>query len=149
MRWAVAFSLSIVLSACGLNRPPGTLQSLEDWSGSATLSENGSIVTATYDDWPMGDVPLAYACTEEPESVFAGEGQSIVLGSDPRCVPFSSSLDGSRLTLSIDRAAMPQAFEGLEVWSYVLAMATREGDWSVVAILPADLPDPLAPQGTP
>jgi len=127
--------LGLTLVGCAAPRPPGTLADLDRWDSSTTYSENGSALTATYEGWPMRDAPLAFVCTKTPEKVFEGNG--IILGGDPTCSALSSHVDNDTLTVSLDRATLPEALSGLDTWVTVLAMATDQGTWSISTTMPA------------
>jgi hypothetical protein len=134
--WFAAVAVMMVATAaCSAPRPAGTLADLDRWDSSTTYSENGQIVTATYDGWPMRDAPVAFVCTKTPEKVFDGSG--VVLGADPACAGLTSHVDGDTLTVSLDRATLPQAFSALDTWITVLAMATDQGTWSISMTMPA------------
>ena len=144
---AVMAVFAIVSGACGSSRPAGTLNDLYRWQASSTLAEDGAILSATYEDWPMRDAPFAYACTEAPANVFGGDPPVLLVSGDLRCAPFNVSLDGSRLTISIDRTRVPEAFKTLPWWTSVLAFQNEEGAWSQTGVIPASL-DGFTPGGS-
>jgi len=127
--------VALILVACSSPRPPGTLADLDAWNASTNYSENGTALTATYAGWPMRDAPLAFVCTKTPEKVFEGDG--IILGGDPSCAGLTTHVDGETLTVSMDRATLPQAFSALDTWVTVLAMKTDQGTWSISTTMPA------------
>jgi hypothetical protein len=142
--WIGAALIALIVVACSSSppRPPGTFADLVQWDGSSTYSEEGDLLVATYDDWPMRGVPFAYACIKPPKAVFGADPQGIVLGDDPNCAGVASHFDGgSTLTVSIDRAALPEQFAGLDAWPLVLAMTTQEGNWSISKPVPASFDD--------
>jgi hypothetical protein len=71
--------------------------------------------------------------------VFGADPEGLVLGDDPNCAGVASHFHGDALTVSIDRAALPEQFGGLDTWTLVLAMATQEGNWSISKPMPASL----------
>jgi len=136
-----AASIALIVVACSSNspRPSGTFADLVQWDASSTYSEDGDLLVATYDDWPMREAPMAYACVSPPKTVFGADPQGLVLGNDPNCAGVASHFHGGALTVSIDRAALPEQFGGLDTWTLVLAMATQEGNWSISKPMPASL----------
>jgi hypothetical protein len=98
----------------------------------------------------MHQAPFAVACTAAPKEVFGGEPPRFLPADEPGCAPFQGiAIEGDKLKISIDRSTLPPEFDGLETWSVVLGLATNEGTWSTVTVMPADLPDPIAPRATP
>ncbi|HEX5823131.1 MAG TPA: hypothetical protein VFY18_01610 [Candidatus Limnocylindrales bacterium] len=126
---------------------PGTpvpaLATLGGWAASSTIAEAGTMLTATYESWPLAQPPHAYACPHKPDAIF-DEGRSrILLETDPRCVTFAAAVTDRRLQISIDRAKLPHGFDGLEAWTVVMAVIADEGTWSLVTTLPAVFPKPV------
>ena len=134
----------IVLVGCGVAPAPAEeMAALDKWSGSATYSENGTVITATYADWPLPIAPDVFACAKPPTEVYGpGPENRLLLPDDPSCVRFQTALGGRTLRTSLDRATLPAAFTGRDSWSVVLAKATPVGHWTITKTLPADFPGP-------
>jgi hypothetical protein len=135
-------SLTLMIAACGLGAPgfpdPSVLNA---WSASATLDEQGTTVTATYEDWPIFLPPWAFVCTTDPGEVFGEGDQRYLLDTNPSCEVAAVSLEnGRRLRLSIDRSLLPSSFDGLESWHLVIAIAVDDWNWSLKTVIPASIP---------
>lgn len=138
---ALRVSSALLLAGCGLMPvAPGTpvpaLQTLGGWAGSATLAEDGTVMTATYADWPLAQPPHVYACSSQPDAVFEAGTSRILPATDPRCVAFGTAVADGRLRISLDRATLPPTFDGLPAWTVVMAVAVDEGTWSFMSTLP-------------
>jgi hypothetical protein len=145
---ALRVSSALLLAGCGLMPvAPGTpvpaLQTLGGWAGSASLAEEGTVLTATYADWPLAQPPHVYACSGRPDAVFEPGTARILPETDPRCVAFGTAVADGRLRISLDRATLPPTFDGLAAWTVVMAVAADEGTWSFMTTLPAVFPKPV------
>ena len=139
---------AFVFAGCGLipEARTGTIADLHEWSPTAQLSEDGTVLIATYEGWPMAETPLVYACAEEPANVFGGDPVHFLPADEPGCAPYDVVVDGDTLRISIDRASLPEALTNLESWSLVMGLERPEGRWSMVSPAIVVFPDLLKPR---
>jgi hypothetical protein len=142
MRALALLASAVLLVGCGiLPRPSDPLGALDAWPPSATIAEDGTVITATYEDWPLDGGPRAFACSRAPARVFgAPPGRELVIATDPACVAFDVHQDGHQLRLRLDRAGLPAAFDGLETWTVILAVEFNEATWEASTTLPVVFP---------
>jgi hypothetical protein len=133
---------SILIAGCGvLPQPSDPLEALGAWPMSATFGEEGTVVTATYADWPLEGEPHAFACTTPPSRVFGDPpAHELLVATDPSCIPFDVRQNGRSLQLRIDRATLPSGFEGAQSLNVILALEFNDGTWSASTFLPLAFP---------
>ena len=142
---------SLLIAGCGvLPQPSNPLEALGAWPMSATYGEEGTVVTATYADWPLEGGPHAYACTTPPARVFGDPpAHELLVATDPSCVPFDVRQNGRRLQLRLDRATLPAGFQGAQSLSVVLALDFNEATWSAGTVMPLAFPRFAPPTAAP
>jgi hypothetical protein len=142
MRAVGAFAIAALLAGCGvLPQPPDPFEALNAWPPSATIGEDGTAITATYQDWPLPGAPHAFACARPPAKVFGNPpAHDLVIATDPACRPFDVRQAGRELQLRLDRQGLPAAFAGLESWTVILAVEFDESTWQASTVLPVVFP---------
>jgi hypothetical protein len=147
-RIGLAAAIIVLVGACGptaVPDPSAALGLLRDWEMSAQLAREGTVVTATYERWPLPSAPRVFACIEKPDDVFAGPPTHIlVIEADPACREFTSRLDGRRLRLSLDEAGLPPTFATRDTWHVAFAVVLDQATWSAETILPVHV-GPMRP----
>jgi hypothetical protein len=133
---------AFLLAGCGvMPRPSDGLEALNAWPPSATIGEEGTAITATYENWPLEGGPRAFACARTPARVFADPpAHELVIAADPACVPFDVHQSGRHLQLRLDRVGLPDAFDGLESWTVVMAIAFDDATWATSTVMPVVFP---------
>jgi hypothetical protein len=143
MRAIGAFAIAALLAGCGvLPQPPDPLDALNAWPPSATIGQDGTAITATYQDWPLPGAPHAFACARPPAKVFGDPPvRDLVIAADPACRPFDVRQNGRQLQLRLDRQGLPVAFAGLESWTVILAVEFDDATWQASTVLPVVFPE--------
>jgi hypothetical protein len=143
--WLVGAAIAVAGTGCGvLPQPSDPLDALNAWPPSATIGEDGSVITATYQAWPLDGGPRAFACARPPAGVFGASPDELIIATDPSCVPFEVRQNGRQIQLRLDRQGLPAVFDGLESWTVVLAVAFNDSSWVASSTLPVVFP-PLRP----
>jgi hypothetical protein len=149
---AAALVAAGLVAGCARPAPPTASQAfdlLKVWDMSAQVGTDGSVVRATYDGWPLPAAPRVFACSSEPDEVFAGPPTLVlVIEADPSCREFQTRLDDGHLEIRLDRAGLPPALAAADSWKVAFAAVLDGGTWDVVTTLPVIFPT-VRPQPAP
>ena len=131
-------SVTALLAGCGvMPQPSDPLAALNGWPPSASAAVSESVITATYENWPLDGAPRVYACAHPPAQVFGPPpAEELLVANDPSCVPFAVTLNGRRLTTRLDLSTLPAGFPLPQFWSVILAVKFNDASWEASTTLP-------------